>query len=54
MRPRLARGKLDGFREIARQIREGGEKQIAEAVAFQTAALGKTVLEELGKQRFVF
>ncbi len=57
MRPRLARiseESLHGLCEIARQIGEGGEEQVAEAVAFEAAALGETVLEQLGKQRLVF
>jgi len=44
---------LDGLGEVSGDAGEGGEEEVAEAVAFEVA-LGKTVLEELGEQGFVF
>ena len=45
---------LHGFREIAGQSRQGGEKQVAEAVAFQTLAGIETILKQSRQHRFVF
>ena len=46
------RADLDGLGEVSRDSGEGGEKEIAEAVAFEIA-MGKAVLEEPGEQGFV-
>ena len=39
---------LHRLREIASQIRERGQKQIAEAVPLETFAVRKAILEQLG------
>ena len=42
------------FRKIGGQRSERREKQIAEAVAFESRALGEAVTEEFGKQGLIF
>lgn len=44
---------MDGFREIASDIRERGEKQIAEAVAGEASARGKTILKQFAEEILV-
>ena len=42
------------FREIAAQIRQRCQEEVAEVVSFQTYACGESVLEQPRHQRFVF
>src|SRR6266403_2627985 len=44
----------DGFGEIAGDMRERGQKKIAEIVADETASRMKTILEETAEKSFVF
>ena len=48
------RGDFHGLYEIACQVCQGGQEQVAEAVSLETAAFRKPVLEQLGEQSLVF
>ncbi len=46
-------GHLDGLGEVSGDVREGGDEEVAEAVAFELA-LAEAELEELGEEMLVF
>src|SRR6202041_2025582 len=47
-------GQLDGVGEVAGDLREGGNEQIAEVVALERLAAAKAMGEQLGQQVFLF
>ena len=49
----LPRRAFTASAKIARELRQRGQKQVAEAMAFQSAAAGEPVLEQPRQQRFV-
>src|SRR4029434_1017069 len=49
-----ATGNANGFREIAGNVRERGEKEVAEIMSFQPVARAETKLKQPAEQRFVF
>ena len=47
-------GELDGLGEVAGDLSEGGDEEVAEVVALEGVAGAEAVIEELGQQVFFF